>query len=97
LEDYVLGHLAGLAGLRSRRMFGGQGLYAGDVFFGIIYRGRLYFRTSEQTRAVYIAAGMAPFRPRAGQTLRSYYEVPTGVMADPQELLRWAQAAARRT
>jgi len=30
-KDFVLDQLGGLPGLRARRMFGGTGLYAGDV------------------------------------------------------------------
>ena len=31
-------------------MFGGYGLYAGEVFFGIVANGRLYFKTDDETR-----------------------------------------------
>ena len=48
-------------------MFGGFGLYAGDKFFGIIFQGRLFFKTSEATREVYRARGMNHFQPSAKQ------------------------------
>jgi DNA transformation protein len=94
--DDVLGRLAGLEGLRARAMFGGWGLYAGADFFGIVYRARLYFRTSPATRPRYAAQGMGPFRPRAKLTLSDYYEVPPAVYGG-DELLAWAEEAVRVT
>ena len=76
-------------------MFGGHGLYSGGTFFGIIFRGRLYFRTEEGTRDAYLEHGMKPFRPGATQKLGSYYEVPPEVLEDALALERWAGAAVR--
>lgn len=75
-------------------MFGGHGLYRNGTFFAIVYRGRLYFRTSAATQPEYQARGMQRFRPSARQTLRSYYEVPADVLEDPAEVARWARSAA---
>jgi DNA transformation protein len=93
-RDAVLQRLAALPALRCRAMFGGYGLYTGERFFGIVYRGRLYFRTTEETREEYALRGSRPFRPSARQTLRAYYEVPACVQEDPAELVAWARAAA---
>jgi DNA transformation protein len=90
----VLERLADLPGLSCRAMFGGHGLYTQGRFFGIIYRGRLYFRTDEATRPRYQCQGMGPFRPNRRQTLWTYYEVPPAVLADPDELTAWARQAA---
>ncbi len=90
---FVLDQLRGLRGVESRAMFGAHGLYQGAVFFAIIHRGRLYFRTGDATRAGYEARGMSPFTPGPGQTLRRYYEVPADVLEDPAEAVRWARAA----
>ena len=92
---FVEDQLSGLHGVVCRGMFGGYGIYQGRTFFGIIFRGRLYFKTSEVTRARYEAAGMKPFRPNAKQTLKHYYEVPADVVEDPEELVAWAQEAFR--
>ncbi len=76
-------------------MFGGHGLYRGGVFFGIVYRGHLYFYTSDLTRDEYIRAGSEAFRPRPTQNLPAYYEVPVDVLEDHERLCEWAEAAAR--
>ena len=93
LKDFVLDQLRGLRGLEGRAMFGGVGLYAGGKIFGILFRGRLYFRTNEATRAAYLGRGMEPFRPNVKQRLKSYYEVPADVIEDATELARWAGEA----
>lgn len=94
-KAFVEDQLSGLRGVACRAMFGGYGVYQGRTFFGIIYRGQLYFKTSEATRGRYEAAGMKPFRPSAKQTLKSYYEVPADVVENPDELVAWAQEAIR--
>lgn len=91
---FVLDQLRGLSGIESRAMFGGHGLYREETFFGIVFRSRLYFRTSEATRPLFEAHGMKRFRPSERQTLTSYYEVPADVLEDPAEVARWARAAA---
>jgi DNA transformation protein len=89
-KDFILDQLADLRGLSYRALFGGYGLYQGSVFFGIIHKGRLYFKTDERSRRAYVAKGMKPFRPNAQQTLKSYYEVPVEVIEDSDRLVEWA-------
>lgn len=90
-KEFVLDQLRDLDGMSSRAMFGGYGLYAGDLFFGIIHKGRLYFKTDASTAPAYIEKDMKPFRPSAKQTLKNYYEVPVEVMEDPEQLADWAR------
>lgn len=92
-RDFVLEQLEDLHGLVCRPMFGGHGLYSDEVFFGIIHRGALYFRTDEQSRPEYLRQGMRPFMPKPRQSLKAYYEVPAGVLEDPELLVEWARRA----
>ena len=94
-NEFVREQLAGLPGIEFRRMFGGHGIYQREVFFGILHRGRLYFKTDDATRLDYEAAGMGKFQPNAKQTLSAYYEVPTAVLENPGELCTWAALSAR--
>ena len=93
-RDFVLDQLSELPGLTSRAMFGGYGLYCGRVFFGIVHKGRLYFKTNATTAPRYREHEMKPFTPNATQTLTTYYEVPVDVLEDAGELTRWAQQAS---
>jgi DNA transformation protein len=93
-ERFVLDQLADLGAVRSRRMFGGAGLYRDDVFFGLIARDELYLKVNEQTRREYEAAGMRPFKPYpARPTTMKYYSVPVGVLESAPDLVSWARKA----
>jgi DNA transformation protein len=94
-KDFVLDQLDGFRDVTCRAMFGGYGLYRGKVFFGIIHKGRLYFKTDEASRETYRQRGMKPFRPSAKQTLKTYYEVPVEIVEDTDQLIAWAGQAAR--
>lgn len=95
-RDFVLDQLSPLeSDLDCRRMFSGYGFYLGGAFFGILVRGRLYFKTDDVSRREYEARGMNPFRARPRQTLKRYFEVPVDVIEDQDELVRWARRAAR--
>ena len=94
---YVLEQLAGLRELRSRRMFGGVGLYSGEKFFALIDDDVLYLRVDDRNRGDYLARNMAPFRPFRDRPDRSmsYYEAPPEVIEDADERRRWASDSIR--
>ncbi len=95
LKDFVLDRLVDLRGVTARAMFGGYGLSCDGTFFGIVHKGRLYFKTNDETRTTYVRSGMKPFRPNAKQTLKSFYEVPTDVLEDAEQLGQWAAGAVQ--
>jgi DNA transformation protein len=94
-RDFVLEQLSALNGLRCKRMFGGHGLYAGEIFFGIVFDGRLYFKTNPDTLPDYLAFHTSVFAPSEKQTLKNYREVPVDIQEDANNLTTWAQKAAR--
>lgn len=89
-KDFILDQLADLRSVTARAMFGGYGLYHRAIFFGIIHKGRLYFKVTTVTVPRYKKRGMKPFRPNAKQTLKSFYEVPVEVIEDAEALTEWA-------
>jgi DNA transformation protein and related proteins len=80
--------------LRARSMFGGVGLYSGDLFFALMDDDVLYFKVDDTTRARFEKRGMGPFRPggERGEVMQ-YYEVPAEVMEDAEALAPWAAEA----
>src|SRR5271163_905134 len=75
------------------RFFSGAGLVARGVHFGFVIRGSLYMRVDDLNRAAFEAAGMAPFSyaTRAKRvTVASYYETPSDVVEDDDQLGLWA-------
>ena len=94
-REFALEQLAALDGLRCKRMFGGHGLYSGEVFFGILFDGRLYFKTHPDTLPDYLAVQAAVFAPSEKQILKNYREVPVEILEDAVQLTAWARKAAR--
>ena len=93
-RERIKADLRDLGDFTSRPLFG-HGIYWNGVRFGILYRGRLYFKVSGESEEDYLARGMGPFRPNEQQTLKSYYEVPPEVLDDREALLSWAREAIR--
>ena len=94
--EFVQDQLGDLAGVTTRAMFGGFGLYLGGAFFGIVYDDRLYLKTDDDTRGWYEARGMTSFQPNEKQALKNYLEVPPDTIEDGEELRARAVEAAGR-
>jgi DNA transformation protein len=92
-KDFVLDQLVGMDDVEARRLFGGHGLYRDATFFGIVHKGKLFFKIDESTVGEYRKGKMKPFRPSARQTLKSYYQVPAEVIEDADKLRGWAARA----
>jgi len=92
-KDFVLDQLQKLDDVEARRMFGGYGIYRDETFFGILHKGRLYFKIDDATIGEYRRCKMKPFRPNARQTLKSYYQVPVDIIEDGDELCEWVAKA----
>ena len=94
-EQQILDRLTGLGEVTARAMFDGHGFYWGETIFAIAYAGRLFLKVDERSKGDFEARGMGPFHPNERQTLKSYYEVPPEVLADPEALLSWVKEAIR--
>jgi DNA transformation protein len=93
---FVVDQLAGCGAITTKRMFGGVGVYAGDVFFALIAADLFYLKVDESNRGDFEAAGTGPFKPYADdREIFQYYEVPLVVLEDADELARWARKAIR--
>jgi DNA transformation protein len=93
-RSFVLDQLEGLGGVHARAMFGGVGLYADDLFFGLIDDDTLYLKVDDSNRGEYVAAGMSAFKPYPDRPeTMSYYQVPVEVLEDAGLLVAWARRA----
>lgn len=79
--------------VRARRMFGGIGLYATDLFFGLISRDALYLKVDDVTRLEYEARGMPRFSPFEGELSMNYSQLPEEILEDREELRLWTGRA----
>lgn len=93
-RDFVLDQLEGLEGVSARGIFGGHGLYLGEEFFGMTWKGRLWFRTDARSREEYRALGSEPFPFGNDPAGNVYWSVPEDVLEDAPRLCAWARAAA---
>ena len=100
--EYIADLFASFGPVRVRKMFGAAGLYAGEVFFGIVSDSRIYLKVDDLTRPDYEAEGKShfTFELKSGDIgAMSYYELPDRLYDDPDELAAWARksvAAALR-
>jgi DNA transformation protein len=97
---FALDLLSGMGSIEARRMFGGVGLYAGAVMFGLIDDGRIFLKTDEGLRAELKAAGAISWLyterkgPMAGIPQEtSYWSLPEAVLDDPEEACAWGRRA----
>jgi len=80
--------------VRCQSMFGGVGIYAGELFFALLADDTLYFKVDDSTRPDYEARGLGAFRPYGeGSEGMHYFRVPDDLLEDPEELRRWAEKA----
>jgi DNA transformation protein and related proteins len=95
-RDYVTDQLEQACELpiRIKSMFGGAGVYAGELFFAIIADETLYFKVDESNRPDFEAAGMEPFTPFPDKDfIMGYYQLPEEVLDDVGELEQWVTKA----
>ena len=76
-------------------MFGGEGIYAGDLMIGLVADERLYLKTGDANRADFMAEGCEAFSFPRGKKIMvtSYYAVPERLFDDPEEFSAWARKA----
>jgi DNA transformation protein len=89
--------LAPLGAVRSRRMFGGVGLYVDEIFVALIDDEQLYLKGDELTRPRFEAAGAGQpfcFPNKDGEMVAtSYLRPPEEAMESPALMLPWARLA----
>jgi len=87
--------LAPLGPLRSRRMFGGWGIYVEDICIALIAFDQLYLKADAESRPQFEAAGCAPCQyEREGQVMSlGYFVAPEEAMESPALMTPWARLA----
>jgi DNA transformation protein len=95
LASHCLELLAPMGAGRSKRMFGGHGIYVDDLFVALIVADRLYLKADDTTRAAFAAAGCEPFiYDGAGKKVTvGYWTVPAEAMESPALMQPWARLA----
>ena len=80
--------------VRAKRMFGGVGLYTGELFFALIDDDVLYLKVDDETRPEFERRGLRAFQPYGeGTASMQYYPLPEDLLEDPEALRPWTDAA----
>lgn len=78
-------------------MFGGEGIFVGDLMIGIVIDDQIYLKTDDATRPDFEAEGSRPFTYTRGiegkATSLSYYTVPDHLLDDAEAFGQWAKRA----
>lgn len=93
---YLLDTLSELGGIKSRKMFGGYGIYRHGIFFALIANNILYFKVNDDNRPDYQALDSQPFSYEGKDNkivVMSYWQVPESVLEDHNLLTDWAEKA----
>lgn len=87
--DHCLELLAPLGAARARRMFGGSGLYVGDLFVGLIACDRLYLKADAGSADQFAAAGSEPFvyAGNGKSVTMGYWSAPDQALDSPALML----------
>lgn len=94
--DYLRELFAPLGSIRSKRMFGGAGIYCDEIFFALVVSDVLYLKVDEQNRAEFEREGLEPFSYEAQGRERvtmSYYRAPDEALDSPALMQPWARSA----
>lgn len=82
------------------RLFGGAGLYADGVIFGLVFDGAIYLKVDDTSIPEFEREGSRPFtytraksKGRARRASLSYWRLPERLYDDPEELAVWAARA----
>ncbi|MCM2334899.1 MAG: TfoX/Sxy family protein [Anaeromyxobacteraceae bacterium] len=99
---HALDLLAPLGAVSARPMFGGHGLYARGVMFGLLDDEELFLRADDEARPAFVAAGCRQWSyPTKGRRQPGdYWRPPDEAHEDPEAMQPWAElglaAALRR-
>lgn len=90
--DYLHEVLAEFGPIRSRRMFGGHGIYHQDLMFGLVADDELYLKVDTQSLPEFEAAGLDAFEyvKNGKQYKMSYHRAPESIFDDPEDARHWA-------
>lgn len=91
---FALDQLSGLGDITPRRMFGGVGLYCGELFFALIAGDTLYLKVDDESRPEFVRIGSKPFKPYPDKPMTmNYYHVSAALLEDAGRLERYGRLA----
>lgn len=93
-EAFVRELFSGLGPVSIRRMFGGGGVYAGGVMFGLLADDTVYLKTTPALDPYFDAEGCPAFifePPTGAPVAMSYRRLPDAALDDPDLAAAWGR------
>lgn len=93
---YVLEKLEPHGPIKARAMFGGYGIYYGDVMFALIADNELYFRVDQESEKAFIEYSSKRFvydGMKNKAVSLPYFTLPEEILESYTELPRWIETA----
>jgi DNA transformation protein and related proteins len=93
-SDTIQELFAVFGAVQVRRMFGGAGIYAEGVMFGLVSDGQIFLKANTANAQYFVREGCAPFEygTKTGKrAIMSYWRLPDRLYDDPDELAQWAK------
>jgi DNA transformation protein and related proteins len=98
--DFIAELFAPFGRVTVRRLFGGAGLFAEGLMFGLVFDGAIFLKVDDASIPDFEREGSRPFvytraksPGRVGRHSLSYWRLPERLYDDPEELVSWARRA----
>jgi DNA transformation protein len=94
--DHIQELFAAFGPVSVRRMFGGAGIYADGLMFGLVANGAIYLKTDPEGVEAFTREQCGPFTygtKDGTRQITSYWQIPDRLYDDPDELAQWARTA----
>jgi len=93
--DYLHEVFLDFGPIRSRRMFGGHGIYHNDLMFGLVADDELFLKTDKDNVEKFESLGLEPFEFETKDKVikMSYYRAPEEIFDDPELAQEWGNIA----
>lgn len=76
--------------IKSRKMFGGIGIFSEDVMFALIYDKIVYLKSTPEIAKTY-SRDSTQFEPPFRRTMKMpYWHVPEEILKDQEQFTEWA-------
>jgi DNA transformation protein and related proteins len=99
-SDFIVELFAPFGQVTVRRLFGGAGLFAEGLMFGLVFDGAIFLKVDDASIPDFEREGSVPFvytraesPGRVSRHSLSYWRLPERLYDDPDELVSWAQRA----
>src|ERR1700727_1655990 len=99
-SEFIVELFAPFGRVTIRRLFGGAGLFAEGLMFGLVFDGAIFLKVDDASVPDFEREGSRPFvytraksPGKVGRASLSYWRLPERLYDDPEELVVWATRA----